>query len=136
MLCYVMLCYGHPCSIWKVSGQGLNRLNLSHSCDLCHSCSNTWCFNPLCWARDSTWTSIASQAIAVRFLTHCAMPGTPNYCSCIEILILSGEIIFILFLFVKIILAISVPLFIINFKINLSNGYKNDWDLVRIALNL
>ena len=27
----------HTCGIWKVSGQGLN---LSHSCDLCHSCSN------------------------------------------------------------------------------------------------
>ena len=28
------------------------RSDPSHICDLCHSCSNTRFFNPLCWARD------------------------------------------------------------------------------------
>ena len=40
---------GHPCAIQKFLGQGLN---LSHSCDLCHSCGNA------------------------RSLTHCATAGT------------------------------------------------------------
>ena len=40
--------YGHTHSIWKFLDQGLNP---SHSCDLCHSCSNAGS------------------------LTHCARPG-------------------------------------------------------------
>ena len=36
--------YGHSHSIWKFPVQ---RLNLSHSCELCHSCCNTRSFNPL-----------------------------------------------------------------------------------------
>ena len=35
---FVLFCYGCTCGMWKFSGQGSN---LSHSCDLCHSCSNT-----------------------------------------------------------------------------------------------
>ena len=35
-------------------------------------------FNPLCQARDQTHTSQTTWAIAVRFLTHCAMVGTPH----------------------------------------------------------
>ena len=42
-----------PCtrSIWKLPGQGLN---LSHSCDLRHSCGNAGSFNPLHCAWDRT----------------------------------------------------------------------------------
>ena len=47
------------------------RLNLSHSCELHHSCGNTRSFNPLHWARNQTHTSAATQATAVRFFTDC-----------------------------------------------------------------
>lgn len=53
-------------------GQGLN---LSHSCDLHHSCSNAISFNPLRWARDQTCTSITTRATAVSVLTHFPMGG-------------------------------------------------------------
>ena len=53
---------------WKFLGQGLN---LSCSCDLCHSCSKAMYFNPLCWARDRTCTSAVTGAPEVSFLTHC-----------------------------------------------------------------
>ena len=71
---YLKKFYGHMCGIWKFLGQGLNP---SRSHDLCHSCDNTGSFNPLCWAGDQTRTSAANWAAAVRFLTHCAMAGTP-----------------------------------------------------------
>lgn len=48
--------------------------NLSHSCDLWHSCSNACAFNPLRWAREPTHASAA----AVGFLTHCITVGTPQ----------------------------------------------------------
>ena len=38
---------------------------------------NAGSFNSLCWARDWTHASIATQATAVRFLTHYATVGTP-----------------------------------------------------------
>ena len=41
---------------WKLPGQGLN---LSHSCNLCHSCSNAGSFNPLHLVVDWTYTSAA-----------------------------------------------------------------------------
>ena len=59
--------------IWKFPGQGLN---LSHSSNLCCSCSNTRFFNPLSWARDQTQASTATQHAAIGFLTYCAMTGT------------------------------------------------------------
>ena len=62
-------------SIWKFWGQGLN---LSYSCDLCHSCSNARPFNLLPWARDQTHNLAVTKATAVRFLTHCATKGTPS----------------------------------------------------------
>ena len=45
--------FGYIVSIWKFLGQGSN---LSHSCDLCHSCHNAGS------------------------LTRCATAGTPIYC--------------------------------------------------------
>ena len=51
---------------------------LSHSCNLCHSCSNTGSFNPLCQARDQTYPSAENWVPAVGFLTHCTLVGTPN----------------------------------------------------------
>ena len=59
--------YGFRHSTWKFLGQGLN---LSHSCELHHNCSNARSFNPLYQARDRSWTSAVTQAIAVRFLTQ------------------------------------------------------------------
>ena len=56
------------------SSQGLN---LSCSCDLYHSCSNTGYFNPLHWAENQTHTSALTQAAAARFLSYCTMAGTP-----------------------------------------------------------
>ena len=65
--------YGCIQGIWKFQGQGLN---LSSSCELCHSRRNTGSFNPLHWVRGWTCTSTPTQATAVRFLTHCATVGT------------------------------------------------------------
>ena len=65
----------HTHSIWKFLSQGLTP---SHSYDLSHSSGNTESFNPLCWAKDRTHTSVATQAAAVGFLTHCASAGTPH----------------------------------------------------------
>ena len=39
--------------------------------------TNVGSFNPLCWARDQTHVSEATQAAAVSFLTHRATVGTP-----------------------------------------------------------
>ena len=55
--------------ICKFPGQGLNP---SHSHDRSRGNSNAVSFNPLCWAWDRTHSSAATQAAAVRFLTHCA----------------------------------------------------------------
>ena len=63
-----------PHGIKKFLGQGLNP---SHSCDLCHSSGNTGSFNPLHWA--GYWTSTASQAAVVVFLTQCTKKGTPVF---------------------------------------------------------
>ena len=76
--CFLFFClfvcsYVCTCGIWRFLGQ---ELKLSHSCDLCHSCSNARSFNPLHTAGDLTATSAATQAAAVRFLTHCAQVGT------------------------------------------------------------
>ena len=57
--------------IWKFPGQ---ELNLSHSCDLGCSWSNSGSFNH---RAVRTCASIATQAAAVGFLTHCATAGTP-----------------------------------------------------------
>ena len=43
--------------MWRFLGQGLNP---SRSCNLCHSCSNTRSFNPLCQAREWTCTSLSN----------------------------------------------------------------------------
>ena len=59
---------GHTCGIWKFQGEGLNT---SHSCKLCHSCSDTKSFNPLHQAREWTHASAVTQATAVWYLTHC-----------------------------------------------------------------
>ena len=53
-------------------------LHLSHSCHLHHSCGNAESFNPRHWAGDWTLTSAATQAAAVRFLTHKATEGHPS----------------------------------------------------------
>ena len=71
-LYYSFFFNGHTHSIWKFLSKGLN---LSHSCDLCHSFSNTRSFNPLHWARDWTHASTVTWAAAVGFLTHCATLG-------------------------------------------------------------
>ena len=64
----------HTHGIWKFLGQGLN---LSPSCDLCHSCSNTGSFNTLCQDRYQTHTSSVTPATVVGFLIHCATAETP-----------------------------------------------------------
>ena len=65
--------YGLTCYRWKFLGQGLN---LSHSCNLSHRCSNTRSMNPLHWAGDQTYTFTVTSASVVRFLTHCAISVT------------------------------------------------------------
>ena len=67
---------GHTHGIWKFPGQGLN---LSHSYNQCHSCSNARSFNPSCWSRDQTHASGATQAAAIRFLTQHTTAGTPPW---------------------------------------------------------
>ena len=47
--CFVLFCPTH--GLWKFPGQGLN---LHSSCDLHHSCSNNWIFNPLRQVRDQS----------------------------------------------------------------------------------
>jgi len=74
MVCFFFHFYGHTHSIWKFLGQGLN---LSHSCNLCHSCSKAKYFNSLHWAWDWTHTSRATRAAVVGFCTHGATAGTP-----------------------------------------------------------
>ena len=48
-------------------------MNPSHSCNLCHSSSNTRSFNPLCQARDQTCVT------AVGCLIQCTSAGTPGF---------------------------------------------------------
>ena len=60
--------------IWKFLGQGWNP---SHS----NLCSKARCFNPLCQARDQTWTSTVTHTTAVGFFTHCAMAVSPISCN-------------------------------------------------------
>ena len=54
-------------SIWNFPSQGLN---------LNHSCSSARSFNPLHRPRDRTHTPTTTQAVSVRFLTHCTKAGT------------------------------------------------------------
>ena len=74
LFCFVLFFNGHTYGIWKFLVQGLNP---SHSFGLYHSCSTMGSFNPLYQARDQTLASAATQAVVVRFLTHCATAGTP-----------------------------------------------------------
>ena len=62
-------------SMWRFPGQ---ELNLSCSCNLCHSCSNARSFNLLHQAWDQTHTSVATGTTTVGFLTHCTTVGTPS----------------------------------------------------------
>ena len=68
-------------SMWKFLGRGLNP---SHSFNLHHSCNNTRSFKPLSQAGDQTHTSTATQATAVRLLTHCSTVGTPDSLSYVK----------------------------------------------------
>ena len=47
VFCAIFFFNGCTRGTWKFPGQGLN---LTHSCDLCHSCSNAGSFNPRCRA--------------------------------------------------------------------------------------
>ena len=60
--------------VWKFPSQGLT---LSSSCNIHCSCGNAGFFNPLCQAKDQTHTSTVTQAVVVRFLTHCTVAKTP-----------------------------------------------------------
>ena len=60
----------------EVSGPGIE---LSCRCNLCHSYNNARSFNLLCWTRDRTLTSAATQATAVGFLSHCATARILEY---------------------------------------------------------
>ena len=57
---FIHLFNGCTRDIWKFLGQGLN---LSLSCDLCHSCSNAGFFNPLHWVEDWTHASTATESL-------------------------------------------------------------------------
>ena len=81
LFCFFVFCFffGCMCSIWKFSGQESNQgqeLNLSRSCNLCHSRSNaeslTHCAGPLHLGSDpSCYRDNAGS------LTCCAIVGTP-----------------------------------------------------------
>ena len=60
----------------KFPGQGSD---LSHSFNLCHSCSKCWILNPPCWAGD--WTCIPVLQRCCWSL--CITVGTPEYQFCI-----------------------------------------------------
>ena len=68
---FFIIINGHNRSIWKFPGQGLN---------LSPSCNNAGSVNPSRWAGDWTCISAATQAAAVRSLTHCTTAETPNTC--------------------------------------------------------
>lgn len=53
--------------IWKFWGQWVN---LSHSCDPCHSCGNARAFSPLCRAGNRIPSSAVTGAATVGSLTH------------------------------------------------------------------
>ena len=72
---FSLFIWPHLQHIWKFLGQGLNP---SCSCHLCHSCSNTRSFNPLCQAGDQTHASAANQAAVVGFLAHWTTAETPK----------------------------------------------------------
>ena len=58
-------------------GAGLKRQKRQKKKQNLHKqTKNTGCFNPLHQARDGTHTSTGTQAMAVRFLTHCITVGT------------------------------------------------------------
>ena len=46
---------------------------------LSHSCGKAGSFNTLNWVGDWTHASTETWAAAVRFLTHCAIAGTPSF---------------------------------------------------------
>ena len=80
-LFYVVTCpdlsfsfFGCTPGTWKFLGQGLN---VSCSCDLQHSWSNTRSCSSPCQARDWTPTSVVTRADAVRFLIPWAVAGRP-----------------------------------------------------------
>ena len=73
-LCIYLLYYGCTCGIWKFLDQGRN---MSHGCNLGHSCDNTRSFNPLCQTRDQTWATGVTWVAAVRFFTHWATVRNP-----------------------------------------------------------
>ena len=62
-VCFCFCFYGCTHGIRKFLGQ---RLNLSHSCKLCHRCSNARTFNPLHQTGDQTCASVVTWA-AIRF---------------------------------------------------------------------
>ena len=74
LVCFFFFFTCHTYSMWTFLGQGFN---LSHSCDLCHSCGNAGSFNPLHQAGDRTQAYAAARVTAVGFLTHCTTLGTP-----------------------------------------------------------
>ena len=66
--------------LWPHSQKFLSQgLNLSWSCKLHCSWGNCGSFYLMHWARDQTHASTATQAAAVRFLTHCATAGALRY---------------------------------------------------------
>lgn len=63
-----------PMAYGSHQGQGMN---LSHSCDLNHTCGKVRCFKPLHQAGDQTRASAVIQHTAVGFLTQCTTARTP-----------------------------------------------------------
>ena len=91
---------GHTGYIWKSLGQGLNPS---------HSCNNAGSFNSLSFQGWNPYAPAATQATAVRFLTHCATVGTP----CV-----SHFIIFLWFLF--------FPLWLVYSGLSVSTVQQSD----------
>ena len=67
----IIIFFGHTCSIWKFSAQGLNP---KCSCNPSCSCSNACTFNPLPHS-NPTWASTRTVAAAVSILNPLCWSG-------------------------------------------------------------
>ena len=62
--------------IWKFPDQGLNP---SHRCNLCHGCSNTGSFNPLCRARGANLHLNSNLSCCCRILNPLCHSGNSSF---------------------------------------------------------
>ena len=79
-------------TLWHVEFWGRGP-HLSHSCDLCHSCSNAGSFNPLCWAGEPTCALVLQKCCG----SFCPTAGPPNCMVSLNFTTISNFLLFHLF---------------------------------------